>query len=102
MNFLNNEILMLFLTGFVFLFVLAIAVVNYDLKNKRIKKSLSTRGALIQNLKVMFSFKCPYRFDCDFAQESSATCNGEVDWKGKGFNYCGRFREFEKEYKKEL
>ena len=50
---------------------------------------------LIQKLKVFFSWKCPYRFECDFYKRENATCNGR-NLGGSGFDYCGKFREINK------
>ena len=55
---------------------------------------------LLQKLKVFFSRKCPFRFQCDFYQPEGDTCNGKNLTFEKGFDYCGCYRTLNKAERK--
>jgi len=45
---------------------------------------------IIQRLKIIFSSKCPFRYECPYYQSKGFTCNHPTAEDG----YCGKYREF--------
>jgi len=48
---------------------------------------------IINKIKILLGLLCPFVDKCPHYRDNSATCNGNSNG-GKGFNYCGKYREY--------